>query len=90
MTAKKKKAAIAPAPYDSQQPGERKFLVDTYQQTIALLDRVEDKDRRAALTTKLKAIRTKFNALPKNKVTKERVARYVEEVVKVGREIMGS
>jgi hypothetical protein len=95
MAAKKKAAANAakakpalPPTYDSQTPGERQFVIDTYAQTTALLDRVTDKPKRDAIAAKLKAIRAKFNALPKSKVTKERVARYVEEIVKVGREIV--
>lgn len=79
--------AAAPKPYSAQDPGERKFLNDTYTQTRALLPRVEDKSQRAAYDKRLKDIKAKFTALPKTKVTKDRVFRYVEEVTKIGREI---
>ena len=77
-----------PRPVNPADPGEKTFVQETYQQTVGLLPRVADPTQRKGYETRLKAIRAKFAALPKGKVTKDRVERYVGEITKIGREIV--
>ena len=98
MTAKKKKAKVSTrrasqaAAKSEESPGlsDGQFVEATFDQVEEALKRATDWVTKTALTERLKAMRTKFKALPKNKVTRERCERYMEEITKIGREIAGS
>ena len=74
-----KKTAL-PAPFD---PSDRKFVLDTFDQTEAHLRRAG----RAFSADRLLAMREKFTKLPESKCTRDRCERYMQELQKLAGEI---
>jgi uncharacterized protein (DUF58 family) len=104
MTAKKKKAkakskpapkkrAQKPAagkapPADPKAKSDVQFLNETFVQVAGTLKNVSDAAKRKELDGRLKALRSKYRDLPKDKKTSERVVRYGEELHKIATDIM--
>jgi hypothetical protein len=95
MAAKKKKKAKAPAKRaapavketDAQFVG---FLNDTFAQVEGSLKGVQDPEQKKVLGARLKALRSKFRGLPKEKKTAARAQTYGEELHKIATDIQSA